>query len=63
MNVLVSYDSKFGNTEKLALAMADALSPANNVQLQRWTTARSISRRSTWCSSAGARTRMEPPPP
>ena len=35
MKVLVSYDSKFGNTEKLALAMADALSPANNVRLQR----------------------------
>ena len=35
MNVLIIYDSLYGNTEKIAKAMADALAPSNGVKLLR----------------------------
>lgn len=35
MNVLVVYDSQFGNTEKVARAMADALAEASRVEVCR----------------------------
>jgi flavodoxin len=35
MNILVIYDSQFGNTEKVARAMADALAEASRVEVCR----------------------------
>ncbi len=35
MNVVILCDSKFGNTQRLAEAMAQALSPAHSVELRR----------------------------
>jgi len=35
MNVLIVYDSLYGNTEKIAKAMANALTPSNEVKLIR----------------------------
>jgi flavodoxin len=35
MNALVLYDSQFGNTERIAQAIADALRPAGHVRIAR----------------------------
>lgn len=35
MKVLVAYDSKFGNTERLAQVMAENLETSNDVHLSR----------------------------
>ena len=40
MKAMVIYDSAFGNTEKVAQAIGQALSPANEVQVVRASEAR-----------------------